>query len=122
MSLQDERTQRADQARQADRLQAETNLQLINLEEQQFQDYSRRVIGHCHRGGRNTYPLRKAAREGMGGGLGPVFPGKGGIRPSYLTADKSGVQLPHYVRGTTEETKQTIEGDAGTTKRLGFVW
>lgn len=35
------------------------------------------MIDHAEQRGRNTYALRKAAREGAGGGLGPVFPGKG---------------------------------------------
>ena len=53
---------------------------------------------------------------------GPQFPGKGGVRPSYMTADQQGVQLPYYQRGTTENTKELINGDGRTDKRLGFVW
>lgn len=98
------------------------NEELIRLEEKQFQEYARRVIEHCERSGRNTIPLKKAAREGAGGGLGPVFPGKGGIRPSYMTSDQSGVQMPNYQRATTDEVKQNIYGKGPTSKRLGFVW
>jgi len=92
------------------------------VEEKQFQEYARRVIDHCEKSGRNTIPLKKAAREGAGGGLGPVFPGKGGIRPSYMTSDQSGVQMPNYQRGTTDEVKESIYGKGPTSKRLGFVW
>ena len=80
------------------------------------------MIDHAHRGGRNVYPLQKAAREGAGGGLGPVFPGKGGVRPSYMVCDQSGVQMPNYQRATTDNVKQNIYGDGRTDKRLGFVW
>ncbi|KAK2148070.1 hypothetical protein LSH36_518g02010 [Paralvinella palmiformis] len=98
------------------------NEELIGVEEKQFQEYARRVIDHCEKSGRNTIPLKKAAREGAGGGLGPVFPGKGGIRPSYMTSDQSGVQMPNYQRGTTDEVKESIYGKGPTSKRLGFVW
>ena len=45
------------------------------------------VISEAKNQGRNPYPLVKAARAGAGGGRGPQFEGKGGIRPSYLTSD-----------------------------------
>lgn len=97
------------------------NTALLAVEEQQFQEYANKVIDHCEKGGRNVYPLRKAAKSGHGGGAGPVFEGKGGIRPSYMVMDKSGKQMPHYQRDSTEETKQNIH-DVQTKKRLGFVW
>ncbi|XP_052817279.1 cilia- and flagella- associated protein 210-like [Mya arenaria] len=97
------------------------NVQLLNLEEQQFQEYASKVIEHCDKGGRNTYPLRKAAAPGHGGGQGPVFNGKGGIRPSYMVMDKTGKQMPHYQRSSTDETKANIH-DVQTKKRMGFVW
>ena len=96
-------------------------MELLAIEERQFQEYATKVIDHCEKGGRNTYPLRKAAQPGHGGGGGPVFEGKGGIRPSYMVMDKSGKQMPHYQRDSTEETKQNIH-DVQTKKRLGFVW
>ena len=80
------------------------------------------VINHCKEGGRNVYPLEKAAKEGAGGGLGPTFPGKGGIRPSYMVCDKSGVQMPHYQRDSTDETKLQVNGKNPSKNRLGFVW
>ena len=48
------------------------NEELVELEERQFQEYANKVITHAEKGGRNTYPLRKAAKEGAGGGLGKV--------------------------------------------------
>lgn len=52
------------------------NLELLTMEEQQFQEYAGQVIEHCERGGRNTIPLRRAAQVGIGGGQGPVYEGK----------------------------------------------
>ncbi|XP_033639467.1 coiled-coil domain-containing protein 173-like isoform X1 [Asterias rubens] len=99
------------------------NLELLAMEEIQFQEYAKKVIDHCEEGQRNTYPLRKAAREGHGGGLGPVFEGKGGIRPSYLVNDHTDVELPHYQRNSTDNVKYSHAGNTGkTSKRLGFVW
>lgn len=99
------------------------NIDLLALEEQQFQEYAGKVINHCKEGGRNVYPLEKAAREGHGGGHGPVFDGKGGIRPSYLTNDRVGVELPYYQKGSTDEVKYAHIGKpSNTRKRLGFVW
>ncbi|XP_070566721.1 cilia- and flagella- associated protein 210-like [Ptychodera flava] len=97
------------------------NLELLGLEEQQFQEYAAKVITHCKRNGRNVYPLVKAAREGHGGGLGPVFEGKGGIRPSYLVQDNSGVELPTYHKDSTEDIKDG-QNSGDSRKRLGFVW
>ncbi|XP_077978349.1 cilia- and flagella- associated protein 210-like [Glandiceps talaboti] len=97
------------------------NVELLGLEEQQFQEYADKVITHCKRNGRNVYPLVKAAREGHGGGLGPVFEGKGGIRPSYLVQDNSGVELPTYQKDSTEDVKSG-QNSGDSRKRLGFVW
>ena len=97
-------------------------MELLGLEEQQFQEYATKVISHCEKGGRNVYPLRKAAQPGHGGGAGPVFEGKGGIRPSYMAKDVRGTQLPTWKNGKTEQTKVDIYGDVPTNKRLGFIW
>ncbi|XP_074659514.1 cilia- and flagella- associated protein 210-like [Tubulanus polymorphus] len=118
----DEHIDNATAAKQAELNQAKANVDLLQIEEEQFQEYANKVIDHCRKGGRNLYPLKKAAKAGCGGGLGPQFPGKGGIRPSYMVADLSGVQLPNYQRDSTNETKETIYGDNQTNKRLGFVW
>ncbi|ESP01910.1 hypothetical protein LOTGIDRAFT_225029 [Lottia gigantea] len=98
------------------------NLELLGIEEDQFQEYAQKVIKHCEEGGRNTIPLKKAARQGAGGGCGPIFAGKGGIRPSYMAADQCGKQLPSYQGQTTEDVKFTINGKGTTKKRIGFVW
>jgi hypothetical protein len=39
-----------------------------------------------------------------------------------MVSDKSGRQMPHYQRDSTEETKDSIYGKAPSKKRLGFVW
>ncbi|KAL0184903.1 hypothetical protein M9458_020599, partial [Cirrhinus mrigala] len=90
------------------------NTALIVEEENQFQNYAKQVIETAGKAGRNTYPLMKAAREGIGGGLGPVF---GGLRPSYLVHDD-------YVSGTTQNIKELNENPdiQQSKKRLGFTW
>ena len=99
------------------------NIDLLALEEQQFQEYAGKVIDHCEKGERNVHPLKKAAKEGHGGGHGPVFDGKGGIRPSYLSHDKIAVELPYYQKGSTDDVKYAHVGKSSNTrKRLGFVW
>ncbi|CAD5114893.1 DgyrCDS3923 [Dimorphilus gyrociliatus] len=97
------------------------NEELLNLEEDQFNEYAKKVIEHCEKNGRNTYPLKKAANQGIGGGLGPVLPGKG-TKQNYLTSDQACLQMPSYQGESTEDTKQTITNNEGTNKRLGFVW
>ncbi|XP_065107478.1 cilia- and flagella- associated protein 210 [Paramisgurnus dabryanus] len=97
------------------------NTSLTVEEEHEFQKYAKHVIETAGRAGRNTYPLMKAAREGIGGGLGPIF---GGLRPSYIVRDESGVQMPKYVSGTTQSIKELNETSNihQAKKRLGFTW
>lgn len=99
----------------------EKNTELIAAEENQFQQYASQVIRAAAEAQRNTLPLSRAAREGLGGGLGPVF---GGVRPSYLVQDHSGVEMPRYVCGTTQNVKELNETTdiSGAKKRLGFMW
>lgn len=118
----EERRRLEQQHRERDLEQEQRNRELLELEERQFQEYAQAVIDNSERRGRKTLPLHRAAREGAGGGLGPVFPGRGPIRPSYLVADGTGAQLPNYQRYSTDETKKNIGADALTCKRLGFVW
>ncbi|XP_060066979.1 cilia- and flagella- associated protein 210-like [Ylistrum balloti] len=118
----EERINKARDTQQQALMLDKANMELLKIEEDQFQEYAGKVIEHCERGGRNVYPLRKAAQTGAGGGSGPIFNGKGGIRPSYMVSDKSGKQMPHYQRDTTDETKTNIYGKSGSKKRLGFVW
>ncbi len=98
---------------------AARNTALIVDEEIQFQKYATQVIETARKSERNTFPLLKAARDGIGGGLGPVF---GGLRPSYLVHDESGVEMPSYVSGTTQNIKELNETPdiQQSKKRLGF--
>ncbi|XP_067938242.1 cilia- and flagella- associated protein 210-like [Watersipora subatra] len=118
----EERLTKEQAARQKALAQDAKNVELLALEEQQFQEYATKVIDHCEKGGRNTFPLRKAAQIGIGGGQGPVYDGKGGIRPSYMAKDVGGTQLPTWKNGQTEQTKVDIYGEVPTNKRLGFIW
>lgn len=96
---------------------------LLRAEEAQFQEYANKVISEAKEHGRNPYPLIKAAQEGPGGGRGPKFEGKQGLRPSYLVCDGTGVQLPNYSSGTVQGSHTKIYGNpADSMKRLGFTW
>ncbi|XP_072331972.1 cilia- and flagella- associated protein 210 isoform X2 [Scyliorhinus torazame] len=97
---------------------------LLDIEKQQFEKYAQQVIDAAAKKGRNVYPLIKAANQGIGGGRGPVFTEKGGIRPSYQVKDTSGVQLPNYKRSTTEAVKNIHDKcDIERSKKsLGFIW
>jgi hypothetical protein len=97
---------------------------LLRIEEDQFQQYATKVIDNAVKNDRNPYPLRKAAKAGAGGGRGPIYEGKGGIRPSYLTADGYGVQLHNKQRSSTDNIKSKSDRGVAAVakKRLGFVW
>ncbi|CAG5120914.1 unnamed protein product, partial [Candidula unifasciata] len=95
------------------------NLELLEKEEEQFQEYARKVIDHCKEKGRNVYPLERAAQKGVGG---PPFAGKSVNRSDYLVSDKSGKQLPHYEGDSTSQTKLQINGKGASKNRLGFMW
>ncbi|KAM4609460.1 cilia- and flagella- associated protein 210 [Polymixia lowei] len=97
------------------------NVELIAEEEKQFQQYAKRVINTAAEAKRNVLPLYKAAREGIGGGLGPTF---GGVRPSYLVQDNTGAQMPKYVCDTTQNIKELNETVAieESKKKLGLTW
>ncbi len=43
------------------------NMKLLQVEEEQFQEYARRVIGEARQRGPHTQPLKKAAQAGAGG-------------------------------------------------------
>lgn len=97
------------------------NAELIAEDENQFQNYAKHVIQKASKAQRNTSLLRRATKEGIGGGLGPVF---SGVRPSYLVQDLSGVQLPSYVCSSTQGIKELNETTdiQDSKKRLGFTW
>ncbi|XP_053296325.1 cilia- and flagella- associated protein 210 [Pleuronectes platessa] len=94
---------------------------LLAEEEKQFLIYSHEVIHAAAEAQRDVFPLCKAASEGIGGGLGPVF---GGVRPSYMVQDRSGAQMPNYSSGATQNIKELHEtvDIQEAKKRLGFMW
>ncbi|BFY98023.1 hypothetical protein BsWGS_01063 [Bradybaena similaris] len=93
------------------------NVELLELEEEQFQEYAKKVIEHCKEKGRNVYPLVRAAQAGVGG-----FAGKSVNQSNYLVSDKSGKQLPNYQCDSTEQTKLQINGTSNSKNKLGFMW
>ncbi|XP_069838944.1 cilia- and flagella- associated protein 210 [Dendropsophus ebraccatus] len=97
---------------------------LISKEEEVFQEYAKHVIDSVTQAGRNPLPLKKAAQKGTGGGRGPVYSDRGGIRPSYQVQDTSGIQLPAYHGETTQQIKEMNDcGDVQQGKRrLGFTF
>lgn len=119
-----ERAEKERYKRQEDLEHDHKIVDLLKIEEDQFQQYADKVIKEASDKKCNTYPLVKAASAGAGGGRGPSFDGKGGVRPSYPVSDSTGVQLPKYQRGTTESIKSQYEvkDPVRAKKRLGFVW
>ncbi|KAM4024838.1 cilia- and flagella- associated protein 210 isoform 1-T1 [Anomaloglossus baeobatrachus] len=103
---------------------ARKNEALITKEEEMFQEYAKRVIDSVTKAGGNPLPLKKAAHTGTGGGRGPVYCDRGGIRPSYQVQDTSGVQLPAYHNDNTQHIKEIYDsGDVQQGKRrLGFTF
>ncbi|XP_004375594.1 cilia- and flagella- associated protein 210 [Trichechus manatus latirostris] len=91
---------------------------IVAEKEKEFQNYAREVIeSESQTTNKYVYPLVKAAQEGPGGGHGPVFVDRGGLRPSYQANDVIGVQLPFYnSRGSKYNNFQKSKG------RLGFTW
>lgn len=82
------------------------NAGLIAEDENQFQNYAKHVLQKASEAQRNTFLLHKATKEGIGGGLGPVFRS---VRPSYLVQDLSVVQLPSYARSNAQGIKELNE-------------
>ena len=54
-----------------------------------------------------------------GGGRGPVFSGKGGVRPSYQVTDGYRVELPSY---SNNQLLPPSLRRKNTMKRMGFTW
>lgn len=86
--------------------------------EKEFGKYAREVINFESESTKKyTYPMVKAVQEGVGGGRGPPFVGRGGIRPSYQVNDATGIQLPFYnSQGSKYNDFQKSK------RRLGFTW
>ncbi|ELW62284.1 hypothetical protein TREES_T100003157 [Tupaia chinensis] len=90
---------------------------LMAKKEKEFQDYAREVIKlESASTNKYIYPLVRAVQEGPGGGRGPRFMDKGGLRPSYQANDITGVQLPFY---NSQGSKYNFQKSKG---RLGFTW
>ncbi|XP_014264491.1 cilia- and flagella- associated protein 210 isoform X1 [Maylandia zebra] len=116
-----EKGARLQQLRQQEHEFEVKNAELIAEEENRFQQYSQQIINAAAEAQRNVFPLCKAAREGIGGGSGPVF---SGVRPSYLVQDRTGAQMPKYVSLATQNIKKLHQAvDIQDAKRrLGFTW
>lgn len=96
---------------------AARNAELTAEEEDQFQRYSRRVIGEAAEAQRNVFPLCKAAAGGLGAG-------GHALTNSYLVQDLSRAPMPKYVSAATRNVKKLNEAKdiQDAKKRLGFTW
>ncbi|XP_074858114.1 cilia- and flagella- associated protein 210 isoform X2 [Carettochelys insculpta] len=106
-------------------LDYESQKEIIAIcKEQEFQEYAKQIIDSESKTAQNIYPLLKAVKEGVGGGHGPVYRERGGIRPSYQARDVNGTQLPSYNCNTTQEIKKinTNSSIPEAKARLGFTW
>ncbi|XP_012323981.2 cilia- and flagella- associated protein 210 isoform X1 [Aotus nancymaae] len=107
----------AKQAKQAELDYYRLTEALVAVKEKEFQDYAREVIElESETTNKYIYPLVKAVQEGPGGGRGPVFVDRGGLRPSYQANDITGVQLPFY---NPQGPKYNFQKSK---RRLGFTW
>ncbi|EHB17913.1 hypothetical protein GW7_06205, partial [Heterocephalus glaber] len=107
----------AQQAKEAELEYCRRTETLAAEKEKEFQDYAREVIElESESTSKYIYPLVKAVQEGPGGGRGPAFVDRGGLRPSYQANDFTGVQLPFY---SSQESKYNLQKSKG---RLGFTW
>ncbi|XP_022072385.1 cilia- and flagella- associated protein 210 isoform X2 [Acanthochromis polyacanthus] len=121
ITLMAEKSARQQRLKEEEREFLVKNAGFMAEEENKFQQYSQSVINAAAMAQKNLFPLCKAAREGIGGGQGPVF---GGVRPSYLVQDRTGAQMPKYVSSTTEDIKKRNEvvDIQEAKRRLGFTW
>uniref|UniRef100_A0A8C9AFU9 Cilia and flagella associated protein 210 n=1 Tax=Prolemur simus TaxID=1328070 RepID=A0A8C9AFU9_PROSS len=106
----------AKEAKQAELAYCRLTEALAVEKEKEFQDYAREVIELESETNKYIYPLVKAVQKGPGGGRGPVFVDRGGLRPSYQANDITGVQLPFY---NSQGSKYSFQKSKG---RLGFTW
>lgn len=119
--MQAEKSARRQQLRKDEHEFEEKNAELIAEEENQFRQYSQQVINAAVEAQRNVFPLCKAVREGIRGGLDPV---SSGVGPIYLVQDQTGAQMPQYVSGIAQNSKKLNEAVdiQAEKKRLGFTW
>ncbi|XP_028928392.1 coiled-coil domain-containing protein 173 [Ornithorhynchus anatinus] len=105
------------QKRQADLDYVKQTEALEARKEKEFQKYAKQIIDFESKTTQQLYPLYKASQKGVGGGRGPVYKERGGIRPSYQAKDFHGTQLPLY------SSQAATRGDFQKSKRrLGFTW
>ncbi|KAI6659377.1 coiled-coil domain-containing protein [Oopsacas minuta] len=97
---------------------ADLNYKMLKQEEKQFQNYSTKLIEQVHKENPNIYPLVQAAKSGGGGGHGPIYDGKGGIRPSFQVRDATAIEMPSYIPHNQVPRRGYRRGE--TQKRLGF--
>lgn len=90
-------------------------------EEEEFVKYANEVIEKV-KDVKYAYPLVKAAQAGAGGGHGPQD--NTGTRPSFMSCDKKGEQLPAYRKDSTDDVKKIYQPRdiEHAKKRFGFVW
>ncbi|XP_023662132.1 cilia- and flagella- associated protein 210 [Paramormyrops kingsleyae] len=95
------------------------NMELLAMQERQFQTYAQGMISAAAETKRKAYPLQKAARQDGRGRLGPILG-----EPRFLVHDETGVQLPAFVSDTTRVIKglHATEDIQQSKKRLGFAW
>lgn len=108
-----------EQSRQLELAQAALNDRMLNLEEEQFQQYAKNLIEKEQAAGRkNVHPLREAARAPPGCvGLGPVLPG----RTNYLQGDVAQLLQPDPGNQADDQNEKLSKLDR-TKKRMGFTW
>ena len=92
------------------------NLELVQVEEEQFQEYANKVINEAKQRKAHVKPLVKGAHPGAGAGRGPVLENRGGIRPSYMVKDTTHTELASY------GSSQLVTKEINTHKRMGFNW
>ncbi|XP_035250169.1 coiled-coil domain-containing protein 173-like [Anguilla anguilla] len=96
-------------------------LELLALEDLEFQRYTKGVIDAATDADRNTLPLRKTTCKGTGVGLGPI---SGGIRANYLVPGANHSQIPQYYNSAARDINRLYRAseDESTERRLGFIW
>lgn len=105
-----EKSARLQQLRREQQEEEEKRAQLRAEEEQRFLHYSQELIDAAALTQRSTIPLCKAAREGLGGGSGPVLGGDG----------SPGATEPKQVSAVIRQLVDPQDVQRGK-RRLGFM-